>query len=94
MTVNQLWLHLGLQEYTKESYNIFLLFLYSKQRQEECSEVKDNNNNYHTKYLFFPLNFLLFNIFSTLYSFSSSIITSASCFFSGPLLDFCTFVLY
>jgi len=25
--------------------NIFLLFLYSKQGQEECSEVKDEDDN-------------------------------------------------
>ena len=39
-------------------------------------------NSFHcTKYLSFPLIYCLFNIFSTFYSSSSSIITRAGCFF-------------
>ena len=39
---------------------------------------------YHTRYLSFPLNFLLFNIFSTLYSSSPLIITRRGHFFFWP----------
>ena len=39
------------------------------------------NPFYHTRYLFFPLICCLFNIFSTFYSSSLSIITGASCSF-------------
>ena len=39
---------------------------------------------HHTRYLFFSLNFLLFNIFSTLYSSSPLIITGDSHFFLWP----------
>ena len=42
-------------------------------------------NPFHcTKYLSFPLTFCLFNILSTFYSSSSSIITGASCSFLCP----------
>ena len=46
-------------------------------------QVSDSAVNpfHHTRYLSFPLNFLLFNIFSTLYSSSLSIITGKKCSF-------------
>ena len=42
------------------------------------------NSFHHIRYLFFPLTCCLFNIFSTSYSFSSSIITGVSCSFLCP----------
>ena len=45
INVNQLLLYLDLQEHIKEWYNIFLLFFYSKQKQERCFEAKNNKKD-------------------------------------------------
>ena len=50
------------------------------------SQVLDSTVNpfQHTRYLSFPLTHCLFNILSTSYSFSLSIMIKASCFFFCP----------
>ena len=52
------------------------------------------NSFHYTKYLFFSCIHCLFRILSTFYSFYSSIITRASCFFSALLLVLHIFVFY
>ena len=50
------------------------------------SQVSDSAVNpfHHTRYLSFPLIHCLFNILSTSYSFSPSVMTGAGCFFLCP----------
>jgi len=36
----------------EEVNDVFLLFFYSKQRQKECSEVKDNDDDNNWGYLY------------------------------------------
>ena len=60
--VNQLLLHLGL--HIKECYNIFLLFLYSKQEQEGYFEAKNNKKDCWDQYMEGINNVFLFFLYS------------------------------
>ena len=71
------------------STTFFALFRFSFPSQVSDSII---NPFYCTKYLFFPLTYCLFRILSTFYSFSSSIITRASCSFLCPFT--CPIYLY
>jgi len=53
-----------LQEHTKEWYNVFLLFLYSKQEQEGYFEVKDNEGDCWEWYVEGVNNVFLFFLYS------------------------------